>query len=110
MKHWLILALVLTLAALTPALLAGEGDAKAGKAVYTKLCAACHGAEGEGKLALAKALKVEIRHLGSKEVQAKTDAELRKDTVEGIGKMKPVKGMSEKEVADVLAFIRSLKK
>jgi cytochrome c553 len=94
-------------------LLAGpqtKGDAKAGKAVYDKKCASCHGANGEGKPALAKALKVEIRDLGSKEVQAKTDEVLAKESKDGVGKMKPVAGLSEQDVADLVAYIRSLKK
>lgn len=85
-----------------------KGDAKAGKLVYDKKCAACHGPNGEGKPALAKALKVEIRDLGAKEVQSKTDEQLRKESVEGIGKMKAVPGMSEKEIQDLMAFLRSL--
>ncbi len=86
------------------------GDAKAGKVVYDRKCASCHGANGEGKPALAKALKVEIRALGSKEVQAKSDEVLAKESSEGVGKMRPVKGLSEKDVADLVAYIRSLKK
>jgi len=89
---------------------AEEVDAVAGKAVYTQRCASCHGAEGEGKEALAKMLKVEMRHLGSEEVQAKSDGQLRKDSVEGTGKMRPVKGMSDKEVADLIAYVRTLAK
>ncbi len=88
----------------------GQGDSAAGKAVYGKHCASCHGASGEGKEAIAKVFKVEMRHLGSKEVQAKSDAELRKDIVEGIGKMKPVKGLSEKDVENVIAYVRTLAK
>lgn len=108
MKRWLAVAAVLLALVLVPTLV--MGDAKAGKAVYDKKCASCHGANGEGKPALAKALKVEMRDLGSKEVQAKTDAELKKDSVEGIGKMKAVTGMSDQEVKDLIEFMRSLKK
>ena len=88
----------------------GKGDVKAGKVVYDKKCAACHGPNGEGKPALAKALKVEIRDLGSKEVQAKTDEQLRKESVDGVGKMKAVAGMSDKEIKDLMAYMRSLAK
>jgi cytochrome c553 len=108
MKRWMIIAAVLLAVVLVPTLVLG--DAKAGKAVFDKKCASCHGANGEGKPALAKAMKVEMRDLGSKEVQAKTDAQLKKESVEGVGKMKAVTGMSDQEVTDLLAFIRSLKK
>jgi mono/diheme cytochrome c family protein len=85
------------------------GDAAAGAAVYAKKCATCHGAKGEGKASIAKMLKVELRALGSKEVQAKSDDELRRDIAEGIGKMKPVKGLSDKDLSDLVAFMRTLK-
>ncbi len=87
---------------------APAGDAAAGKAVYTKKCASCHGEKGEGKEAIAKTMKVEMKHLGSKEVQAKSDDELKKDTTQGFGKMKGVQGLSDKDVADLIAHIRSL--
>ncbi len=101
-----VMALVV-LVALAPALWAnGNGDA--GKALYDKKCTSCHGKLGEGNPGIAKALKVELRHLGSKEVQAKSDADLKKDTVEGIGKMKGIK-LTDAEVADVIAYLRTLK-
>jgi mono/diheme cytochrome c family protein len=99
--------LILTAALVwSPGLIAQQGDAGAGKALYTKSCAGCHGAAGEPKAALAKVLQVEMRHLGSKEVLAKTDAELRKDMLEGFGKMKPVKGLSDQDVSSVIAYMR----
>ena len=110
MRRLLTPGLVLLVAVALPLLLTGKGDAVAGKAVYTKRCATCHSGAGEGKDAVAKMLKVELRHLGSKEVQAKSDAELRTDIVEGTRKMKPVKGLSEQEVADVIAYVRTLAK
>lgn len=103
------LGVVVLLASSISALAAGKGDAAAGKTLYATKCASCHGAAGEGKDAIAKALKVELRHLGSKEVQAKDDAALKKATTEGVGKMKPVK-MSDAEAANVVAFIRTLAK
>jgi hypothetical protein len=53
-------------------------------------------------------LKVEMRHLGSKEVQAKPDAKLRKESVEGVGKMKGA-ALAEAEAQNVVAFLRTLK-
>jgi mono/diheme cytochrome c family protein len=87
----------------------GGGDASAGKVVYGKKCATCHGDQGEGKEALARMLKVELRALGSKEVQAKSDDVLRKEITQGTGKMKPIKGLSETDLADLIAFMRALK-
>ncbi|HWP84162.1 MAG TPA: cytochrome c [Terriglobia bacterium] len=108
MKNPLVPAVALVLLCATLPAHAQQGDAAAGKAVYTKSCGSCHGPDGAAKEAIAKMMKVEMRHLGSKEVQAKTDAQLRKDTLEGIGKMKPVKGLTDKQVADLLAYVRTL--
>jgi mono/diheme cytochrome c family protein len=86
------------------------GDAKAGKPVYDKSCATCHGTDGTPKEAIAKMLKVEIPHLGSKDVQAKSDADIKKVVTEGYEKMKPVKGLADKDIANVIAYVRTLKK
>jgi len=88
--------------------LAQGGDAKAGKAVFDKQCATCHGPDGTPKDAVAKMLKVEMRHLGSKEVLAKSDGDIHKVIVEGYQKMKPQK-LAEKDVANVIAHFRTLK-
>src|SRR5262252_4818341 len=85
-------------------------DVAAGKELYAKKCASCHGAAGEGKESIAKAMKVELKPLSSKEVQAKSDADLRKVVLEGTGKMKGVKDIDAKGAEDVVAFVRTLKK
>ena len=111
MNHWLSF-LVVSFVLNSPQFLAAQqqGDAAAGKAVYTKSCATCHGVAGEGKEALAKALKVEMRHLGSAEVQAKSDDALRKDVLDGVRKMKPVKGLNDKDLSNLIAYLRALTK
>lgn len=86
------------------------GDAKAGKTVYEKKCKICHGATGEGNPAMAKVMKVEIRNLGTKEIQDKKDDEWKKAITEGTGKMKPIKELSSAEIANVIAYSRTLKK
>jgi mono/diheme cytochrome c family protein len=86
------------------------GNAAAGKDAYMKKCASCHGQAGEGKDAIAKMLKVTLAHLGSKEVQAKSDADLKKIQLEGMGKMKPVKDVNAQMADDILAFMRTLPK
>jgi cytochrome c5 len=50
-------------------------------------------------------------NLVAKEAQAKSDADLAKVTVEGVGKMPPSgKNLSKQEVQDVVAHMRSLAK
>jgi mono/diheme cytochrome c family protein len=92
----------------TPAFSAG--DAAAGKEVFAKKCASCHGPAGEAKASVAKILKVEMRHLGAKEVLAKSDADLKKDILQGTGKMKGVTGIDAKAADDLVAYMRTLKK
>ena len=95
------------LLALAPGLAAA--DTAEGKAVYGKKCAACHAATGEGNAKLGKMLGVTFRHLGAKEVQARTDGDIKKVVTAGEGKMKGVTGLSVAQVGDVLAFVRTLK-
>ena len=85
-------------------------DVTAGKELFGKKCASCHGASGEGKASVAKALKVEIRNLGSKEVQTKSDADLKKVLLEGTGKMKGVKDIDAKGADDIVAYMRTFAK
>jgi len=80
-----------------------------GKAVFAAKCQPCHGPNGEGKAAIAKMYQVEMHPLASKEVQAKTDADFKKTITGGQGKMKPVSGLSEKQIEDAIAFVRTLK-
>jgi len=80
-----------------------------GKAVYDSKCKSCHGANGQGNPAIAKMMKVEMRALGSKEVQALSDDDLKKIVTDGKGKMKGVPGLSAAQVGDVVAFVRTLK-
>jgi|ERR1041385_878927 len=85
-------------------------DTAAGKDLFAKKCATCHGAAGEGKDAIAKMFQVEMKPLASKEVQAKTDADLKKTVLEGTGKMKPVKDIDAKSADDIVAYVRTLAK
>ena len=57
-----------------------------GKEVYTAKCAPCHGANGEGKAAIAKMYNVTMPPLASKEVQAKSDDQLKAVILKGQGK------------------------
>lgn len=103
---------------LCPALLLGvpKGDVQAGKAVHEQHCLKCHGEKGKGDGASAKKLKMKMVDWTNKEHMAQlTDDYLSKITLEGggaVGKSKlmtPYKDkLSPKEIADVVAFVRSL--
>ena len=85
-------------------------DAKAGHVAYDKSCKGCHGGDGSGNPAVAKMMKVELDALGSKEVQALSDADLKKTITDGKGKMKPVASVTGSAVDDVVAYVRTMKK
>jgi mono/diheme cytochrome c family protein len=110
MKKSVILATALGLFAIPSAFPQGKGNASEGKDAFLKHCAACHGADGNGKEAVAKLLKVTIPPLGSKDVQSLSDDGIRKVITEGKGKMKPVRDLSKADLANLTAFIRTLQK
>jgi mono/diheme cytochrome c family protein len=85
-------------------------DAKAGQDVFAKSCKSCHGADGAGNPAIAKMMKVDMKSLGSAEVQAQSDGDIAKIVTDGKGKMKPVKTVSGPAVDNVVAYVRTLKK
>jgi mono/diheme cytochrome c family protein len=88
---------------------AWAADAEAGKAIYAAKCRTCHGADGQGNPAMAKALNAELKPLGSDDVQKKSDADLKANITMGVGKMKPV-NLSGADLDNVVAFARTLKK
>ncbi len=86
-----------------------HGAAAEGKDLYTAKCQACHGANGEGKAAIGKAMGVTMKALGSKEVQSMSAADLKKIILSGQGKMKPVAGVTDKQADDIVAYVKTLK-
>jgi predicted CXXCH cytochrome family protein len=95
---------------LSASLALAAGDASAGKAVYDKSCKSCHGASGAANPAIVKMMKVDIKDLTAADVQALSDADLKKIITDGQGKMKPVKSVTGKDLDNVVAYVRSLKK
>ena len=85
-------------------------DADAGKALYTKSCVSCHGADGKGSPAMVKALGDKGLNLTTKEVSQKSDEQLMKVVAEGEGKMPAFKSLSKDEQKQVVTYIRSLGK
>ena len=104
MKHSLLLFVC------TASLAVAAGNATAGKAVYDRACKSCHGADGTANPAIAKMMKVDMKALGSADVQKMSDADLKGVITSGKGKMKPIASVKGGEADDVVAYVRSLKK
>jgi len=85
-------------------------EAKAGKSLYDKRCASCHGADGKGSPAMVKAMGEKGLNLTAKEVAEAKDEDLVKVILEGKGKMPATKGLSKDEAKQVLEYARSLGK
>jgi mono/diheme cytochrome c family protein len=66
---------------------AAAAAAKAGQTVYTKSCKTCHGPDGTANPAIAKMMNVDMKNLGSAEVQAMSDDDIEKIVTGGKGKM-----------------------
>ena len=98
---------VMTLAA---SFLAASAFAQqAGEATYKAKCAMCHGADGIGNTPVGKSMKV--RSFKSPEDVKATDAELFKQTKDGVGKMPAYAGkLTDAQIQDLVAYIRSLQK
>jgi mono/diheme cytochrome c family protein len=107
MKKTFFTMLIALLATLTAS---AAGDATAGKATYNKYCKSCHGTDGQHNPNIAKVMKVEMKDLGSSDVQSMSDADLKKPITDGMGKMKPIKSISGADLDNVIAYIRTFKK
>ena len=88
---------------------AAAQDAAKGEKLYATKCRACHGAQGQGNPAIAKAQGVTFRDLKSPEVQKQSDAELKKLAMGGHGKKKPLKTVTPAELDDIIAHLRKMK-
>ena len=91
-----------------------------GKAVYEKTCKNCHGAKGEGNPTADSFYQVRIPRLNSNSVQMLTNPELKEVILGGRGRMEPGrmgrptaphrKKLTDQQIADVVAYVRTLGK
>jgi mono/diheme cytochrome c family protein len=84
---------------------------KAGKALWTKHCASCHGKTGMGDGTKAAQLDTEVGDLTSAEAQKQSDGALFYKTLEGRDDMPSFKKKipDEDELWQLVNFMRSLK-
>lgn len=82
--------------------------ADSGADTFKAKCAMCHGADGKGQTAMGKTLN--LRDLGSADVQSQSDADLTKTITNGKGKMPKYDGkLTGDQINDVVKYIRTLK-
>ena len=84
-------------------------DASAGKAIFEKSCAGCHGPDGKGNEKMAKVLGDKGLNIVGDETKKKTDEQLLKLIADGGGKM-PASKLTKEEQKQALAYVRSLAK
>src|ERR1035438_4278116 len=80
----------------------------AGEATYKAKCQACHGATGTPSAGMVKAMAV--KPVSDPEVKKLTVDEMIAITKTGKGKMKPVTGLTDAQLKDVVGYYRSLGK
>ncbi|HUO85059.1 MAG TPA: c-type cytochrome, partial [Thermoanaerobaculia bacterium] len=87
-----------------------SGSTSEGASIFKAQCGACHGADGSGATPMGK--KLEIGSLASERVQGYSDERLTEVIRSGIDepsqKAHRSKKLSDAQVRDVIAFIRSL--
>ena len=105
---WLNLSLLYALGLVAASLLSLPGLAQdSGEKVYKAKCAMCHGPDGAGATPAGKATKA--RDFCSDEVKKETDDEWTQIILKGKNKMPGYdKKISDAEVKDVVAYIRTL--
>ena len=81
--------------------------ADSGEATYKTKCATCHGSAGTPNPGIAKALGV--KPVSDPSIKALTAAEITTVVKNGKGKMKPVAGLTDAQVKDVVTYFKSLK-
>jgi mono/diheme cytochrome c family protein len=103
----------LTLGLTAPSGWAETGDPGKGKAIYERQCGLCHGAQGKGDGAASQMMKPPAADLTGSKVKDKPDAELFQTIQNGRPPtaMPAFKGqLSDQQIHDVVAYIRSLGK
>jgi mono/diheme cytochrome c family protein len=81
--------------------------AESGDAIYKTKCASCHGSAGTPSPGMAKMMG--IKPVSDASVKSLTVAEVTAAVKSGKGKMKPVAGLTDAQVKEVVTYFKSLK-
>jgi cytochrome c6 len=79
--------------------------AETGAATYKSKCAVCHGPAGTPSAGMAKMMGIK----SAAEYKSVSEADMIAAVKNGKGKMKPVAGLDEAQIKDVVTYFRSLK-
>ncbi len=78
-----------------------------GAATYKTKCQTCHGATGTPSPGIAKAMGV--KPVSDPEIKKLTADQMIAAVKNGKGKMKPIAGLTDEQVKEVVAYFRTLK-
>ena len=78
-----------------------------GQATYKAKCQMCHGATGTPSAGMAKMMS--IKPVSDPAVKALTADQMFTAVKNGKGKMKPVTGLTDRQIKDAVTFYRGLK-
>jgi mono/diheme cytochrome c family protein len=86
-------------------------SATSGRELYERECGYCHSASDGSPVmnSLGANRTMGMRTLGSAEVQAKSDADLKRDITRGTGRMTAFKRLTAKQVEDLVAYLRTIR-
>ena len=100
-RSWMVLAVAVCLASAVSFAQSG------GEATYKAKCASCHGAAGTPSAGMAKMMG--IKAVSDPDIQKLTDAQMSAAVKDGKGKMKPIAGLTDEQIKDVVTYYRGLK-
>jgi cytochrome c6 len=88
-------------------LFSAAGFSQSGEATYKTKCASCHGAAGTPSAGMAKMMG--IKPASDPTIQALTIEQMSAAVKVGKGKMKPIAGLTDAQIKDVVTYYRGLK-
>jgi cytochrome c6 len=100
-RSMVVLAVVVSLASAVSFAQSG------GEATYKAKCASCHGPTGTPSAGMAKMMG--IKSVSDPAIQALTVDQMSAAVKDGKGKMKPIAGLTDAQIKDVVTFYRGLK-
>ena len=78
-----------------------------GAATYKAKCQMCHGADGNPNLSMAKMMG--IKPASDPDIKKLSEADMIAAVKNGKGKMKPIAGLTDPQIKEVVVYFRSLK-